>query len=235
LKQVQQIFHGVEFALPEGVGSTKFQKRADKNAGLMITYRSAEAMKTAKKNRSKQGTAKVPPKRKARASNTMEILGGSGPNPNRARISSKWATHYRHLTDLRDQLLVQAGKLAKEATEEVPSYSMHMADAGTDSFDRDFALSMLSSDQDALYEIEEAIKRIEGGSYGVCELTGKPIPKDRLEAIPWARFSADTQRQLEREGALKRRQLSAFSSLPAVESTETEEGEEGAAEAGEKE
>ena len=50
-------------------------------------------------------------------------------------------------------------------------------------FDRDFALSLLSSDQDALYEIDEAIKRIEKGTYGVCELTGKSIPKARLEAI----------------------------------------------------
>jgi RNA polymerase-binding transcription factor DksA len=94
---------------------------------------------------------------------------------------------------------------------------------------------MLSSDQDALYEIEEAIKRIETGSYGVCELTGKPIPKVRLEAIPWARFTAEAQRQLEREGALKRRQLSAFNSLPTAETAEPEEGEEGAAESGEKE
>jgi RNA polymerase-binding transcription factor DksA len=150
-------------------------------------------------------------------------------------VSTKWARHYRILLNLRDQLLVQAGKLAREATEGTPSYSMHMADAGTDSFDRDFALSMLSSDQDALYEIEEAIKRIESGTYGRCELTGKPIPKTRLDAIPWARFSAEAQRQLEREGALKQRRLSAFSSLPTAETTEPEEGEEGGSEPAEKE
>jgi RNA polymerase-binding transcription factor DksA len=189
-------------------------------------------MKTKKKQRKRP--AKAQPSRKLRASTTLDVLGGAQ-KPTRIRISPKWASNYKHLVELRNQLLVQAGKLAKEATEGTPTYSMHMADAGTDSFDRDFALSMLSSDQDALYEIEEAIKRIENGTYGVCELTGKPIPKGRLEAIPWARFSAEAQRQLEREGALKHKQLSAFSALPAAEAAEPEEGEEGATETAEKE
>jgi RNA polymerase-binding transcription factor DksA len=151
------------------------------------------------------------------------------------KIERKWLPAYRNLLQLRDELLSQAGKLAKEATEGTPSYSMHMADAGTDSFDRDFALSMLSSDQDALYEVEQAIKRIENGTYGRCELTGRVIPKRRLEAIPWARFSAEAQRQLERDGVLKQRRLSAFSSLPASETAESEEGEESAAEGSDKE
>ena len=63
----------------------------------------------------------------------------------------------------------------KDAAEEQPAFSLHMADAGTDSFDRDFALSRLSSEQDAVYEIDEALKRIERGTYGVCEVSGKPI------------------------------------------------------------
>ncbi len=214
------------------------EKKADKIVGSIIVVKHSERMKSRKK-RSSSGKRSSQPKPNARlkpkASSTADILGGLAPKPNRSRIPPKWARHYRHLLDLRDQLLVQAGKLAREATEGTPSYSMHMADAGTDSFDRDFALSMLSSDQDALYEIEEAIKRIENGTYGVCELTGEPIPLSRLEAIPWTRFSAEAQRQLEREGALKHRQLSAFSSLPATDVVEPEEGEEGVTEPGEKE
>jgi DnaK suppressor protein len=77
---------------------------------------------------------------------------------------------------LRERLLHQMSGLAKESAEEMSNYSLHMADSGTDNFDRDFALSLLSSDQDAIYEIEEALKRIEKGTYGICELTGKPIP-----------------------------------------------------------
>ena len=64
-----------------------------------------------------------------------------------------------------------------------------------------------------MYEIEEAIKRIEKNSYGVCELTGKPIPKMRLNAIPWTRFTVDAQAQLERDGALQRRKLGNLGSI----------------------
>ena len=118
--------------------------------------------------------------------------------------------------------------LAKESAEEMASYSLHMADSGTDNFDRDFALSLLSSDQDAIYEIEEALKRIEKNTYGVCELTGKPIPKARLEAIPWTRFTVEAQAQLEREGALRQRRWGPRhrGHAGAVEVEEEEEAEE---------
>ena len=112
--------------------------------------------------------------------------------------------------------------LAKESAQEMAGYSLHMADSGTDNFDRDFALSLLSSDQDAIYEIEEALKRIEKNTYGVCELTGKPIPKARLEAIPWTRFTVQAQAQLEREGALRQRRLGALGTVDTVGVTEVE-------------
>jgi RNA polymerase-binding transcription factor DksA len=73
-----------------------------------------------------------------------------------------------------------------------------MADAGTDSFDRDFALSMVSSEQEALYEIDEAIRRIREGNYGVCEITGKPISRERLKAVPFTRYSVEGQREIEK-------------------------------------
>lgn len=82
-----------------------------------------------------------------------------------------------------------------------------MADAGTDTFDRDFALGMLSTEQDAVYQIEQAIDRINSGTYGICELTGKPIERERLEAVPWTRFSISAERQLEREGERKHARL----------------------------
>ena len=116
--------------------------------------------------------------------------------------------------------------LAKESAQELPGYSLHMADSGTDNFDRDFALSLLSSDQDAVYEIDEALKRIEKNTYGVCELTTKPIPKARLDAIPWARFTVEAQAQLEREGALRQRRLGTLGSLEGVAAAEVEEEEE---------
>ncbi len=105
------------------------------------------------------------------------------------------------------------GDLRKESAEEMPGYSMHMADSGTDNFDRDSALSLLSADQDAVYEIDEALKRIEKGTYGICEITGKPIPKTRLNAIPWARYIVNAQAQLEKDGAIRHRKLGSLGTI----------------------
>src|SRR5260221_13728389 len=105
------------------------------------------------------------------------------------RVRPAWRTHYERLLKLRDDLLHQKRNLARDAAEESPNFSMHMADAATDSFDRDLALSLLSSEQDALYEVEQALSRIRSGNYGICELTGKRIQSQRLDAIPWTRFS----------------------------------------------
>jgi RNA polymerase-binding transcription factor DksA len=143
-----------------------------------------------------------------------------------AHIRPEWVKFYQHLLELRDQLVRQMNGLAKESAQEMAGYSLHMADSGTDNFDRDFALSLLSSDQDAVYEIEEALKRIEKNTYGICELTGKPIPRSRLEAIPWTRFTVQAQAQLEREGALRQRRLGALGTVDAVGMTEVESEDE---------
>jgi RNA polymerase-binding transcription factor DksA len=152
--------------------------------------------------------------------------------PDLKKVKPEWQKFYAHLLELREQLVRQMNGLAKESAQELAGYSLHMADSGTDNFDRDFALSLLSSDQDAVYEIEEALKRIEKKTYGICELTGKPIPRARLEAIPWTRFTVEAQAQLEREGALKSRRLGQLGTIDSVatpvegESDDAEEGEE---------
>lgn len=122
-------------------------------------------------------------------------------------VPRKWKDHYRRLTELRNLFMAKKKDLVKDATEERPSYSMHLADAGTDTYDQDWAFSMLSSEQSALYEIEAAMGRIKDGTYGICELTGKPIETARLEAIPWTRYSLEGVKQLEGEGQLRRTQL----------------------------
>ena len=187
-------------------------------------------MTTKKKDTSK----KVPTGHKPRGSATAaSILGrpvaspeAKGKKNGEVKIKPEWAKFYQRLLELREQLTRQMNGLAKESAQEMAGYSLHMADSGTDNFDRDFALSLLSSDQDAMYEIEEALKRIEKNTYGICELTGKPIPKSRLEAIPWTRFTVQAQAQLEREGALRQRRLGALGTVDAVGITEVESEEE---------
>ncbi|HEX5138033.1 MAG TPA: TraR/DksA family transcriptional regulator [Planctomycetota bacterium] len=73
----------------------------------------------------------------------------------------------------------------------------HMADHGSDNFEQDFTLALVESERRELFEIDRALLRIEHGTYGICEGTGDPIPRPRLEAIPWARYSVDYQRRLE--------------------------------------
>jgi len=138
------------------------------------------------------------------------------------KVKPEWQKYYQHLIDLREQLRRQMDGLAQESAQELAGYSLHMADSGTDNFDRDFALSLLSSDQDAIYEIEEALKRIEKKTYGVCELTGKAIPRARLEAIPWTRFTVEAQAQLEKDGALKSRRLGQLGTIDSAGSSDVE-------------
>jgi RNA polymerase-binding transcription factor DksA len=79
------------------------------------------------------------------------------------------------------------------------AFGMHQADAGSDAYDRDFALSLLAKEQDAIYEINEALKRIEQGTYGICEMSGQRIPEERLEALPFTRFTVTSQARIESE------------------------------------
>lgn len=121
-------------------------------------------------------------------------------------VDPKFLRYYRLLVDLREH--VASGldthteqtlkRSAKDDAGDLSAYAQHMADAGTDTFDRDFALSLVSNEQEALAEIEAAILRIKNGTYGVCELTGKPISKERLLAVPFARFSVESQTEVEK-------------------------------------
>jgi RNA polymerase-binding transcription factor DksA len=121
-------------------------------------------------------------------------------------VPEKFKRFYRLLLDLRKHLTEgielhseeTLKRSSKDDSGDLSSYGQHMADAGTDTFDRDFALSLVSSEQEALTEIDAAIKRIHDGSYGVCEITQKPIAKERLLAVPFTRYSADAQKDLEK-------------------------------------
>lgn len=182
-------------------------------------------------------TKNAAPRGKSQASATSAAILGRSPSKSgdlteTKKVKPEWQKYYQHLVDLRDQLRRQMDGLAQESAQELAGYSLHMADSGTDNFDRDFALSLLSSDQDAIYEIEEALKRIEKKTYGVCELTGKTIPKARLEAIPWTRFTVEAQAQLEKDGALKSRRLGQLGTIETSggSDADSEDGDEPAEE-----
>jgi RNA polymerase-binding transcription factor DksA len=108
----------------------------------------------------------------------------------------------QRLIELRDAYLNSIEGVASETIRnengDSSAFGMHQADAGSDAYDRDFALSLLGKEQDALYEINEALKRIETGTYGLCEGTAAIIPEERLEAMPFARYSVTYQEKIER-------------------------------------
>jgi RNA polymerase-binding transcription factor DksA len=111
----------------------------------------------------------------------------------------------QRLLDLRDELVDSVSDMARETIRNAPEGSeasgsgQHQGDAGSDAYDRDFALSVLAKEQDALYEIEQALRRVQTGVYGICEMSSRKIPQARLEAIPFARLTVECQAQWEKE------------------------------------
>jgi RNA polymerase-binding transcription factor DksA len=138
-----------------------------------------------------------------------------------AEIPEKFHRYYKLLVELRSHLTGQIDQHTEETLKrsskddagDLSAYGQHMADAGTDTFDRDFALSMVANEQEALSEIEAAIKRIKDGTYGVCEVTQKPIAKERLLAVPFTRYSAEAQKDLERNRHRARTQAGLFAEM----------------------
>jgi len=128
---------------------------------------------------------------------TMNLLPDPLTRELRAVKSHRFAQQRDRLLRIRTVLLQRIKRLAAEASEDTPGYSIHMADAATDSFDRDLTLGLASFEQEMLYEVDAALKRLDDGTYGVCELTGRPIPWERLEAIPWTRYSIQAEIELE--------------------------------------
>lgn len=128
-------------------------------------------------------------------------------------VPRQWMWHYRKLTHLREQLLGELQNERIESAEPIEAHSMDQADSATDEFDHDMTHCILSHEQDALYEIDAAIRRIFEGGYGVCEESGEPIPAARLRAVPWTRYTRKVEERLEQEGLISRTRLKGVSSI----------------------
>ena len=130
-----------------------------------------------------------------------------------SEIAKKWKKYYKSLIELRahvsDEINLHTADTLKHNVGDDSANTSSPADSGTDNFDRDFALSLVSSEQDALIEIEEAILRIKDGSYGVCEITDKAIPAARLSAVPFTRYSVEGQVEHERNQHRKSNRMAA--------------------------
>ena len=216
----------------------------------LIKKKPAAAKSPSKKKTAAHGTAVRKPEAKKAAKSagakpakthepeTMRLL---GTNHRERKLDPFVKQQKDKLLQLRDAMVDSMAGVAQDTLRsraegsEASAFGMHQADAGSDAYDRDFALSLLSQEQDALYEIDQALKRIEMGSYGVCEMSGKQIPRARLEAIPFARFTVECQSQLEKQNKASRVRQSVTSLFGLTEDEGGEAEEEEAPQAESKE
>jgi RNA polymerase-binding protein DksA len=135
------------------------------------------------------------------SSNGVARMGASATKIPVTKLTKSELEEFRMLLlDKRREILGDVGSMESEAFRSQDNHSsspMHMADVGTDNFEQEFTLGLIESERELLKEIQEALGRIEDGTFGICVATGKPIGKARLEAKPWAKYCIEYARMLE--------------------------------------
>ena len=197
----------------------------------------APAKKPAPKPAAKKPAAVKAPVHKSRATKaplvgTRDMLAFGQPVEKSRRLNPWLKNQQLRLLALKDTLLDSMTGVARDNlrtghdAHESSAHGLHQADAGSDAYDRDFALSLLSQEQDALFEIDEALKRIAKGTYGVCEMSGKQILKARLEARPFARFTVECQNEIEKKNRHSRLRQPVARLFDSVDDESSEESDE---------
>jgi RNA polymerase-binding protein DksA len=181
-------------------------KKAAKKAKKKTT-RKASAKKSAKKATRK--AAKKTAKKAPKASQSKS----SGNSRKQRRKASKNYLSKKELNEFKQMLLEKRkslvgdmagmssgsyGRSLQESSGDLSNMPTHPADIGSDNFEHEFTLGLLESERALLNEINEALERIELGTYGICLGTGEPIGKPRLKARPWCRYSIEYQRLIEK-------------------------------------
>ena len=176
------------------------KKTTKKTASKTVKKTAKKEVKTSAAKKTVTKVAKKSPAKKLAPKKAVKT--GSKPSkvtdPKPVVLKGFAKKQHQRLLDLRDGLLdamygVTHDTLKNTDGMETGAGGQHTGDAGSDSYDRDFALNLLAKEQDALSEIEQALGRCSRGVYGICEMSGEKIPKERLEAIPFVRFTVQCQ------------------------------------------
>ncbi len=187
----------IDYATALSVAAVAVNQKADSSGYVLVNGRRVRVL---------SGKAAVAPTRKGKAAaaaakpkevNEVDV------SSLRTKLSDKDLDQYRQvLLRSRAELIGRVDSLEDEALRSsggnLSNMPLHMADVGTDTFDQEFALNMAASDREKLAEIDAALQRIMDRTYGVCQLTGKPIPKARLDANPLAKHTVEAARLVER-------------------------------------
>jgi DnaK suppressor protein len=138
------------------------------------------------------------------------VTSDSKPKKNQAGLSTRELDAFRAtLLAKRRELLGDMSSMEREALQSgqgsnLSNLPVHMADMGTDNYEQEFTLGLVEKDRQLLREINHALAKIHDGTYGICEGTGKPIKKERLEIQPWTRYSIEHARALEKNMMIRR-------------------------------
>ena len=93
----------------------------------------------------------------------------------------------------------ETSKSPREASGDLSAYTVHMADMAADTYERELSMNIVSSEQEVLYQIDDALKRLDDGSFGICQQCNTPISMSRLKAVPYASMCISCQRSKEQK------------------------------------
>jgi len=189
--------------------SKKPAKAAPKSSAKKATPAAKKPAAVKKIVANKAPEKKAPAKAVAKKVEAKPVVAPKAATRVETKLTPFLEAQRQKLLILKDTLLDSMNGVARDSLRsqtggDASAFGMHQADAGSDAYDRDFALSLLSQEQDSLYEIDQALKRVENGTYGVCEMSGKQIPKARLEALPFTRYTVECQAELEKRNRYQR-------------------------------
>jgi len=182
-------------ATPKTAKKKTVKKKVSKKRAVKKTAKKAKTKKVAKTKKTVKAKARSPRKTSKR------------PRKGKSPLTKKELAHFRDLlveklkeiTGSVNHIEMEALKTSRlDSTGDLSSMPIHMADIGSDNYEQEFALGLMDSERKIVLEIYDALKRIQNGTYGVCEGTGEPIPKMRLEGIPWTRYCVKYAEMLEK-------------------------------------
>jgi len=192
-----------------GNGASGSKKKTSKKSRTTATKGKKGKKATSKKAAQKASSKKATTKKAATSKKTTKKAGGrstkkSGQSGNQGPLTAKEIEKYRNLLLVkRAEILGDMSSMSEEAlgsdSSNLSHMPIHMADVSSDGYERELMLGLVESERQVIQEIDEALQRIEGGTYGICEVTGKPIAKSRLNAKPWAKYCIEAAREMERQ------------------------------------
>jgi RNA polymerase-binding transcription factor DksA len=190
------------FVVKKAKKTTK--KTVAKKAGKKKTVKKAASPKTQNAGAQKSAKKKTVSKKKVSVKRTLRKKRSQKP---KSVLTAKELEHYRDLlVEKLKEIVGNVNHIESEALKtsrqdssgDLSSMPIHMADIGSDNYEQEFALGLMDSERKIVQEIYEALKRIQDGTYGICEGTGEPIPKARLDGIPWTRYCVKYAEMLEK-------------------------------------